>query len=182
MGAPVLAALVAAGYLAQVPVGARPTVEVESLIGAVVIEAGGAGLVSLRAEVEGDDFAATATLVAGVLRVRSGCAQDRCGRGSVKLFLRVPPESAVRVFGVASAVTVSGVRGPLLVETIAGDVHVRGAGPMVQAFAEAGRVRVEPGGVPVWRMARRWLLRALTGLRRPAPRASCRESAARDLL
>src|SRR5262249_52959871 len=96
-------ALLAAPSAYTLAVGPRALREVESLAGDIRIEAGAPGEVAVEAMVEGGGFQAAATPTSRGVRVQAVCGvrlqrdYTRCGRGQVRLLLRVPADAEVRV-------------------------------------------------------------------------------------
>ena len=115
-------------------VGSTPTVSVRDIMGDIKVEAVAGDSVTIDASAHGGDAAARArwaieaTGDAGHVDVRVRCAEgeDRHCRDevAVNFKLRVPKGSRMELHGVASDVTLSGVTGPVRIQTVSGDVVV----------------------------------------------------------
>lgn len=155
----VVATLVARTFALDVP--PAPVIEIEGLAGDVAVDAGDEGRISVRADVEGQGWSASAESTPAGARIRATCGEQRgsragrCGRGGVRFHITVPADADVRVLAVRGAIRVAGVRGPLALDALGGEISI-------EAAASAQR---PPLLATVWRASGRLVVRALAALR-----------------
>ena len=162
-----LAALLAAGLddTKTFTVSRAPEIEVSNINGAIRVEAGGDGQVSVRASsAEAGDFTARVVQEDGAI-VAEVCCDGRCpsqreqrgGRGwtrerscetgRIDFTLRVPADARLHARNVSGAIAVAGVRGEQALKSVSGPVTSDGGEGRLEVKSVSGRIRLSPARV-----------------------------------